>query len=254
MIDTHCHLYAPRDFPDIRATIAEAQSAGVERMVVIGVNPKTSELAVKLADEHPEIFAVVGHHPTSTATFQEADLKLYAELYVHPKVLAIGEIGLDYYWDKATPEQQDRALRAQLELAESLGAPIVYHCRDAYDALADVLESRDQPNPWIIHCFGGQAEFAARVNRDQTFFGIGGPLTYKKSDDMREWVKQMDRSKCLIETDSPYLSPVPFRGKPNQPAYVRFVAEEIARLWEVSLEAVSAQTSENAARAFPKLG
>lgn len=254
MIDTHCHLYNPRDYPDLRGTLDAAKDAGVERMILIGVEPESSRMAVELADQNPELFAVVGHHPNYTATFSDADLRIYEALFAHPKVVAIGEIGLDFYWDKATPEEQQRALVAQLELAESLRAPIVYHCRDAYSALADVLEPRTQPSPWIIHCFGGNAEFAARVDKPQTFFGIGGPLTYKKNDELRAWVAAMPRSKCLLETDAPYLSPVPHRGKPNQPAYVRHVAEQISELWDVSLAEVSAQTSENATRAFPKLG
>ena len=170
----------------------------------------------------------------------------------HPRVVAIGEIGLDFYRNLSPVADQERAFRAQLEIAEAAGLPIVIHCRDAWDETLAILESAPSASPVILHCFGGTMAHAGRAWRRGWFLGIGGALTFKKSEELREIVRAAPQQSVLLETDAPYLSPEPLRGRyPNEPARVAIVAERVARLWETDAADVASITTQNARRAFP---
>src|SRR5579862_8448029 len=157
LIDTHCHLNLRDKFPDPASAVSAAAEAGVDRLIVVGIDEETTRYAVELADRFAGVYATVGWHPTSTAGFNAEWLEPIEELAAHPKVVAIGEIGLDFHWPDSPPSDQERALIAQLELAASLAMPVVYHCREAYPALLDLLEKRSQPGAQVLHCFGGDA-------------------------------------------------------------------------------------------------
>lgn len=249
LIDTHCHLNFPDKFPEPRAAIDEAIEAGVTRLIAVGCDPETSRAAVALAEVHPEIFAVVGWHPTYTKAYTRASLAEIEEMLRQPKVVAIGEIGLDFHWDLSTPEEQRIALTDQLELARHIGKPVVFHCREAYPELLNILEQLP-PHPYLMHCFAGDAKDAARAVRLGSMFGVDGPITYKNAQALRSVIEHIPHDRLVIETDSPYMPPVPFRGKPNKPAYVRYVNDALAGVLGVTPEACAELTTANAVRFF----
>ncbi len=250
LFDTHCHLYDQEAFPDPALAVARAADAGVDRMVVIGIDFETNLQAVALADRFERVYATVGWHPTHVGTYESsASLAQLRELASHPKVVGIGEIGLDFYWDKTTPMQQIPALHEQLDLAIELGLPAVYHCRDAYDEMLDLLEARACPKA-VFHCFGGNAEHAQRALALGCFLGVDGPLTYKKNAELRDLFGSLPRDRVLIETDAPYLSPEPLRSKRNEPANVALVCAKLAEVWGVPSEEAARQTTANAVAFF----
>ena len=248
LIDTHCHLNDAKAFPDPRAEIDAALAVGVERLVVVGTAPDDWERAVRLAEAHPEVWAIVGWHPNYTADYDRATLARLRELLAHPRVLALGEIGLDYHWAYAERNVQHAALRDGLDLAAETGKPVVFHAREAYSDLLDVLEARP-PHSYLMHCFAGTAEEGARAAALGCRFGVDGPVTYPKAEGLREVLRSLPFESLVVETDAPYMSPVPFRGKPNRPAHVRHVAEGLAKALDRPFEEVAARTTATA-RAF----
>jgi len=252
MIDTHCHLHDAKAFPEPEAEIAAARDAGVEKVIVVGVKPDDWEAAIAFAERFPEAYALVGWHPNYTAEYDPASLPRLRELLSHPKVLALGEIGLDYHWDFAPREIQHQALREGLDLAVETGMPAVFHAREAYGDLLDILETRP-PHPYVFHCFAGTVEEALRATALGAYFGVDGPITYKKADNLREVFRSVPRDRILLETDSPYMAPTPHRGKPNRPSYVPLINVALAQTLEITPEACAAMTTVNAHAAFPKL-
>jgi len=249
MIDTHCHLNDTKAFPNPEVSIVEAVRAGVERIIVVGIDRDWSEKAVALAESHPEVYAVVGWHPTSAAKYKREELAIIRELAAHPKVVAIGEIGFDFHWDYSTLEQQTVCLHDQLDLAEELDLPVVFHCREAYPQLLDVLEKRPI-RPYLFHCFAGNRDDAKRAIDLDCTFGVDGPITYKKADDLREVMRIIGIERTVLETDAPWLSPVPYRGKPNHPAYLKHIRDGLAECLGLSSEIIEQKTTENARRFF----
>lgn len=252
MIDTHCHLNDLEAFPDPLQAIREAAEAGVERIIVVGIDEEWSQIAVQLADEHEEVFAVVGHHPTSVGSFKPTSLELYRSLWQHPKVVALGEMGLDFHWKTTSPEEQLAALNAQLDLAIELSAPVVLHCRSAYPELLDLLESRPCP-PLLFHCFSGDREDARRALALGSYFGVDGPVTYKSANELRAILAELPLDALVLETDAPWLAPAPYRGQRNKPAWLPWIAEGLALATGVSPEEISRRTTANAERFFRKL-
>lgn len=252
MIDTHCHLNLPEYFPDVASEVEFARSQGVEALVVVGTDLETSQSAVAITERFEDVFAIVGWHPTSTARYSSDSLVDIERMLAHPKVVAIGEIGLDFYWDHATVAQQMSALRDQLDLARSVGAPIVFHCREAYSELLDLLE-REPVQPYLLHCFAGNAEHARRAVALGCYFGVDGPISYKKADELRAVVDNLPRDRIVIETDAPFLTPEPFRGKRNRPGHVVHVNAALAKCLGVTADDCRALTTTNARRFFPKL-
>ncbi len=249
LIDTHCHLNDSKAFPDPAATIREAQDAGVEKLVVIGTDEDSSRSAISLADRFDCVFAVVGWHPTSAAHYRSDCLKAIDEMLKHPKVVAVGEIGFDFYWDKSTPEEQERCLTDHMDLARDKGKPVVFHCRDAYDELLTYLEDRP-PLKYLFHCFAGDGTHAKRAVALDAYFGFDGPITYPKNEALREIARSVSRDRILVETDSPYMSPVPHRGKPNRPAWVSLVNDGLAAALDLSSEACAEMTTQNAEKFY----
>ena len=249
LVDTHCHLNLADKFPDPSKVIKEAQDEGVTRLIVVGIDVALSRLALDIAEAHDGVFAIVGVHPNYAVDYKPSDVHEVEEMLKHPKAVAIGEIGLDFHWDYSTPEQQNAALFDQLDLAESTGKPVVFHCRKAYPELLTILEKRKRLS-WLFHCFAGAMDDARRAEKIGAWFGVDGPITYPKSHELREIAESLPRDRIVIETDAPYLTPAPFRGKPNHPSYVRFVNAGLAASLGVSLEESAALTTANAERFF----
>ncbi|MBL8059666.1 MAG: TatD family hydrolase [Chthonomonas sp.] len=249
MIDTHCHLNDFEAFPDPAKAVIDATEAGVNRLVVIGIDEEWSRRAVALAEQFDSVWAVVGHHPNAASTFSQDSLDLYRLLWANPKVIAIGEIGLDFYRDRATPKEQHYALQAQLDLAGELGAPLVFHCRDAYDELLPVLEGRPR-QPYLMHCWAGSMEQAQRANEIGCYFGVDGPVTYRKNDELREVLAWVPLDRLVIETDAPWLPPEPHRGQRNHPKFLPFIASKLAEIRGLEKDQMIRQLNENAGRFF----
>lgn len=254
MIDTHCHLNFGDAFPDPSAAIERAKENDVRAFIVVGCDEATSRRALELAEEHDEVHACVGWHPNYAAGFDDAQIAVVRELASHPKAVAIGEVGLDYHWDHATPQQQRRCTLLQLQLAADLGMTVVFHCREAWDDLLDWLEANaPRPPRMVFHCFSGDEEHARRALALGGFLGVDGPLTYPKNDLLRSIVANAPRERVLIETDSPYLTPHPYRGKPNEPALLPLVNRALAEVLGIPADECAHLTTDNARAAFPTL-
>lgn len=249
LIDTHCHLNFPDYFPDPDSTILEAREAGVEKLIAIGCDQATSQSACDLAARHEGVYAAVGCHPNYATGWTGHWSDWVRTLATGKRVVAIGEIGLDNHWDHAPKADQLASLECQLDLATELDLPAIIHCREAYDELYDVFASRPLPQV-VLHCFSGNESHMRRGLDIGAYFGFDGPLTYKNAQRTRDLVAGLPRDRVLIETDSPFLTPVPHRGKPNRPAFVALVNAMLAQIWGISAEESAAITWSNAERAF----
>jgi TatD DNase family protein len=281
--DTHCHLDFPKFDSDRADVIARAQAAGVDRILIPGIDVESSQRAISVAETQPILFAAIGVHPTEAGnvqTFERVNaLRKLANLHFNPspdgsgtkgegKVKAIGEIGLDYYWNSAPHDVQQKVLIDQLNLAGELNLPVVIHMREKGDAedgdcaadLINILEDwatrlqRDRSplvdRPGVLHSFSGSITTAHRAIALGFYIGITGPITYKNAESKREVVRSLPLEKILIETDAPYLAPVPQRGKRNEPAFVSHIADKIAEVKHINREQVCEATSANADRLF----
>lgn len=271
LTDTHCHLDLNRFDPDRDVVIRSALDAGVGRILIPSLDLESSHAAIELAEAHPNVFAAVGFHPTDLEKWSATsidDLRNLANSM--PKVVAIGEIGLDYYWVKE-PERrafQHEALRQQLRLAEQVNKPVVIHMREENDewfgqASVDLLqilsewyqrlETGSHPlvqRPGVLHSFNGNLETAQQAIALNFYIGVTGPVTYKNAQEKRRIIRQLPLSRLLIETDAPFLTPVPHRGKRNEPAFVAHIADKIAEIHMTTREQVADITTANAARLF----
>ena len=239
LVDSHCHL----DFPDLAQRLPEIlermQQNDVGRAVCIGVNLEDFPRVLALAESHPHLYATVGVHPEYTDAEEPTEQKLI-ELAAHPKVIAIGETGLDYYWQKDRPEWQRDRFRRHIRAAITTGKPLVVHMRDAADDTLRILDEEGaQTVGGVMHCFTETWDVARQALDLGFYISFSGIVTFKNALAIKEAAEKTPLDRILVETDSPYLAPVPYRGKTNEPAYVRHVAEEIARLRKLSLEEVS---------------
>ncbi len=251
LFDTHVHLNAEQFDEDLEEVISRAREAGVENMVVVGFDRPTINRAMELIGQYEFLYAAIGWHPVDAIDMKEEDLSWIEELSAHPKVVAIGEMGLDYHWDKSPKDVQKEVFRKQIQLAKKVKLPIVIHNRDATQDIVDILrEERAEEVGGIMHCFSGSPEIAQECVEMNFYISLGGPVTFKNAKKPKEVAKEIPLEKLLIETDCPYLAPHPNRGKRNEPAYVKLVAEQIAELKEMSLEEVANITTENAKRVF----
>lgn len=251
LFDTHTHLDAPQFDTDREEVIARAVEQGVTRMINIGFNRETIPSTMKLAETYDFIYAAVGWHPQDAITMQEGDLDWIAELCKHEKVVAIGEIGLDYYWDTSPKDVQHEVFRKQIGLARSLGMPISIHNRDAHEDVVRILrEEKANEVGGVMHSFSGSWEIAKMCLDLGFHLSFGGPITFKNAKQPKEVLAKTPMDRLLIETDSPYLTPHPYRGKRNESAHVRLVAEMAAELKGVTFEEIAEITTRNALERF----
>ena len=252
LVDSHCHLDDEKFDVDRHAVIARAHDAGVERMMAIGTGagPRDLEVALRLARHHEFIYATVGVHPHDAAKATPGTFDRMADLAREPKVLAIGEIGLDYHYDFSPRDVQHRVFEQQLELAGQARKPIVIHTREAWEDTLALVREHGLPFGGIMHCFTGGPKEAAEALELGFHLSFGGILTFPKADDVREAAARTPEDHLLIETDSPYLAPVPYRGKRNEPAFVVETARRLAELRETIPEKIAAVTTLNFNRLF----
>ena len=254
-IDTHAHLYDERYDDDRAEMIARAAEAGVAQIISMGDTMAASAQVVADAEQYPTLYAAVGVHPESVCVLTDAEREQLLTWAKHPKVVAIGEIGLDYYWEKDPKARavQRELFVTQLNLARAAGLPVCIHDREAHGDTLAILQAVGRDLTGVLHCYSGSLETARELWKLGYYIGIDGPLTFKNAGKLPAIVREAPRDKLLIETDSPYLAPVPKRGKRNEPAYVAFVAAKIAELRGESVEEVARYTTENARRLYPKL-
>lgn len=254
LVDHHCHL----DFPDLSAdldsVVARAGAAGVGVLVTISTRIRSFETYRRIAEAHEQIYFSVGTHPHNAHEELDVGVDEIVRLTEHPKVVAVGEAGLDFYYDKSPREAQETGLRRHIEAARLTGLPLEIHARDADDAMARILEEEFEkgPFPALLHCFTGGADLARRALKLGLYVSFSGVVTFKKSDALRSIAAEVPLDRLLIETDAPFLAPDPFRGKRNEPAYVVHTAAVLAKVKGVTPEEFARASTENFFRLFPK--
>jgi len=244
--DTHCHLYDPRVPEGADGLVAAARAAGVHRMITVGCDRATSEQAIEIAGRFDDVWATVGLHPHEA----KFGVSTITDLFDRPKVIAVGECGLDYFYDHSDRNEQRQAFAEQIREAHERNLPLVIHTRDAWDDTFAILDAEGMPANTIFHCFtGGPAEAAACLERG-AYLSFSGIITFKNADDLREAARRTPLDRLLIETDAPYLAPIPHRGRPNQPAYVTHVAAGVAVATGRTVDEIAVATDHNAVIAF----
>lgn len=246
--DTHCHLNSEQLYIDYYTFIQNAIDHEVEHMIVVGYDLNSSRLAVEIARQYDNIYAAVGIGPNDCLNTTDEDLKIIEKYLQDKKVVALGEIGLDYYWDEVPKDKQIEIFNKQIELAKKYQKPITIHCRDAYEDTYEIL--KQQEHYGIMHCYSGSYQMALRFIDLGYYISLAGPVTFKNAKVPKEVATKIPLDKLLIETDSPYLTPHPYRGKLNEPAKLPYIAKEIATLRDISKDDVMKQTEINAFKAF----
>lgn len=250
-IDTHVHLNSEQYEEDLQQVIDRALANNVKKMVVVGFDQPTIKRAMELVETYDFLYAVIGWHPVDAIDCTEEDLNWIERLAAHPKVVAIGETGLDYHWDKSPKEIQQDLLRKQIQLAKRVKLPIVIHNREATNDCIRILQEEDASEVGgVMHCFSGSVETAKICIEMNFMIGLGGPVTFKNAKKPKEVAEAIPLDYLMVETDAPFLAPHPHRGKRNEPSYVPLVAEEIARLKNIAVEEVAEATTQNALRFY----
>lgn len=253
LIDSHCHLDYPFDGKTVDELIAEAKTQGVERFVTISTETKTMERVAEIGRKHTEVYFTIGVHPHDSKDLRHEDLPMMERLAREPKCVAIGEIGLDYHYDHSPREVQRAHLEVQLDLALKVGKPIVVHSREGEGDLLDALEpyaKKAKGVPGVIHCFSGTEPFGKKCIDLGFMLSFSGIVTFKKADEVRATALTTPEDHLLVETDAPFLAPIPYRGKTCQPWMVRLTAESLATLRGVSFEQIAQTTTQNAQKVF----
>lgn len=251
LIDSHAHLDDRRFDRDRDKIIKSLEESGVELVINPGADVSSSIKAVSLAEKYPNIYAAVGVHPHDAKTMDDNTIDLLRSFTDREKVIAIGEIGLDYHYDNSPRDVQRKRFIEQLDLAKEVGLPVIIHSRDAAKDTFDILkEAQDGSLKGVLHCYSGSVEMAMEYIKLGFYISLAGPITFKKARVSREVAKAVPLDKLLIETDAPYLTPEPYRGKRNEPLYVRYVAGTIAEVRGISFEEVALKTAENTKRLF----
>jgi TatD DNase family protein len=250
-IDTHVHLNSEQLITEYKEVIQRAYQAGVTKMIVIGYDRDTSITAIKIARQYDFVFASVGFHPTEVANITPEDYEWLEEAAKHPKVVAIGECGYDFHWKLTTQQQQKLAFKKQIQIAKEVKKPLIIHMRDATQATFDTLREYDAfMVGGVMHCYSGSFEMAKQFIDMNFYISLGGPVTFKNAVEAKKIASEIDLTHLLSETDSPYLSPDPFRGQINEPKNVTLVVEEIANLRNQSVEHVASILMKNAEKLF----
>ena len=252
MIDSHCHINDDLFKSDPSSYIKDAGNNGVFEFLVVGFDLKSSELAVEIANKNKECFAAIGIHPSDAKKAMPGDLDKIKQLAKEKKVIAIGEIGLDYYWDKeeSVKAEQKEYFKKQIDIANEYDLPISIHCRDAIEDCLQILKENPVKRGGIMHCYAGSLEMAPEFIKLGFLLGFGGTVTFKNSVRPKEVVTNIPSNSYVLETDSPYLTPDPYRGKPNHSSYLYLVRNKIAELRGVTPEQVDKETTENFNRVF----
>jgi TatD DNase family protein len=250
LIDTHAHIYYDDLYENIEKVLGQCEEEGIHKIYMPNVDSDSIARMLDLEARFPgKCISMMGLHPCSVKEDYQKELQLVEEWLGKRKFSAIGEIGIDYYWTREFDQQQEEAFDFQLDLALKYNLPVSIHSRDSLDKVIDVLEKRNQPAKGVLHCFTGNVAQARRLIDMGFYLGIGGVVTFKNSG-LDKVVSELDVEHFVLETDSPYLAPVPHRGKPNSPVYLKLVAQKIAEIKNRSLEEVAAITTRNANRLF----
>ena len=249
LIDTHTHIDMDNFKDRFDDILKNADEYGVKKVVIPGVEPFGFKRIVELCEKYENVYGAVGVHPEEVNKFNNEAENLMRDYLKHPKIIAVGEIGLDYYWDKSQVELQKEIFERQILIAKEAKKPVLVHDREAHLDTFEILKKTQAKETGVVmHCFSGSPEFAMECVKEGFYIALGGVVTFKNAKKAKEVAKVVPLEKLLLETDAPYMTPVPYRGKENEPAYVTFVAQEIAQLREISFEEVAAATTENARR------
>lgn len=249
MIDTHTHINCIEEL-SIDKIIQNAKDNGVEKLIVPAAYPSDIDIVAELVEKYENVYGLLGVHPSEVKDWDDSLIDKIKEYSISPKIVGIGEIGLDYYWDKSFNDLQKEVFIKQVKLANELDLPISIHDREAHKDTFDILTEYNKNSKVVMHCFSGSVEFMRECVKKDWYIAIGGVVTFKKAIKLKEVAKEVPLKKILFETDAPYLTPVPYRGKTNQPAYVKYVAEEIAKLRGMSFDEINEITTENAKDVF----
>jgi TatD DNase family protein len=252
LVDSHCHLNYPELYPNLDQVLTHAAENNIRYCLAINTRLSETDTLKMIADKYPQVFCTVGVHPHDAKNHQPSDLMAQlAEHVKHPKVVGLGETGLDYYYDNSPREEQIACFDIHLEASTKLNLPVVIHTRDA-DADTLVAINNHPAATGVFHCFSGSIDLAKAALDRGYYISFSGIITFKTAEDLRDVVKFTPLDRMLVETDSPFLAPIPHRGKPNQPAWTRVVAEKVAELKEIPLEEVAQTTTTNFFKLFHK--
>lgn len=251
LIDTHVHLNAEQYDEDLDEVIERARENGIKKMVVVGFDRPTIERTMTLIEQYDDIYGVIGWHPVDAVDCTDEDLQWIEQLAEHEKIVGIGETGLDYHWDKSPKDVQKEVFKKQIALAKRVNLPIIIHNRESTDDCVEILkEEKAEEVGGIMHAFSGDEKVADTVLAMNFYISLGGPVTFKNAQLPKDIAVHVPLNRLLVETDAPFLTPHPYRGKRNEPAYVKLVAEQIASLRGMSYEEFAKESTENAERLF----
>ncbi len=250
LIDTHCHLNLDLFENDLRDVIIRARNAGVEKLIVPGIDLETSERAIQICNDFSEVYAAIGIHPNSLDEYTHGDIDKIRKLSQHPKVISIGEIGLDYFRNRATKKLQISAFVEQLNLARELNLPVILHSRKSLEDMKQILFNWAADNKasmaGVMHSFEGKCEDALQFTQMGIMVSVNGSVTFKNAVEKHSLARNIPLDSLLLETDAPFITPVPFRGKRNEPAYLKLIAQRVAELRKCTIEDIVNKTSSNA--------
>lgn len=250
-IDTHVHLNNQNLLAKLDEVIKDSIDAGVSKLIIPGYDYETSKLALEIANKYPFVYASIGFHPTEIKGYGEKEYKWLEEHINDPKVVAIGEVGFDFHWDTTTKEEQEEAFIRQIEIAKKANKPLIIHSRDAIQLTYDTLkQQKASVVGGVMHCYSGSLEMAPLFIKENFYLGVDGPVTFSNAKEIVKVVKEIPLSWLLSETDSPYLTPHPYRGKENQPKYIPLIVEKIAEIKGMEITEVAKELLENAQKLF----
>lgn len=249
MIDTHTHINMIEEL-SIEEILENARNNGVDKIIVPAAYPADIDVVMDLVQKYDNVYGLLGVHPSEVKDWKDGLVEKIREYSKNPKILGIGEIGLDYYWDKSFNDLQKEVFIKQIKLANELNLPISIHDREAHKDTFEILKEYNKSSKIVMHCFSGSVEFMKECVKEGWYIALGGVVTFKNAIKAKEVAKEVPLDRLLLETDAPYLTPVPFRGTTNQPVFVKYVAEEIANLRGISFEEVDEVTTHNAEKVF----
>lgn len=249
MIDTHSHINMIEGLA-LNEIIENAKAAGVDKIIVPSAYTYDIDTVYEIAQKYDNVYGLLGVHPSEVKDWDDILIEKITKISENKKIVGIGEIGLDYYWDKSFNDLQKEVFIKQIKLANMLNFPISIHDREAHKDTFNILKEYNHGSKIVMHCFSGSVEFALECIKEGWYIALGGVVTFKNALKMKEVAKDVPLDKLLLETDAPYLTPVPYRGKENQPSYVKYVAEEIAKLRGTTFDEIDNATTENAERVF----